>query len=480
MRTLRGTKTDSMKKIIIALSLFINTQNLSAQKANVDSLIHAISVARNDSIKLELIESFYTAEFNSDPAYVNEIGLKLLKQSEADKNIIEESSAYSILGHAYRLLGNSVKGLTYHQKAIALAEKSNNLSVLAIANLQMGHIYKDRKEFDKAIQLYKLSAANAQQAHNERLQGWAFLNLGSVYLSINNLDSALIFSQKAYEIALSLKDDDGLTYVFINLANVQSKLGNSQLAIGYYNLAIAKTKKFQSTSRYLNLIYTGLAQHFQSQSQKDSSEYYARKAIAVVNNSPFFYLSSTPAQMLSDMYENNNCDSTLKYAKIFKTANDSLFNNKTNQQIQLMTFDENIRQQQLAQEKIKEDEQRHQNIQFALIAFGIISFVIIFLLFSRSVVANEKLISFFGVLGLLIVFEFINLLIHPWLAHFTAESPVLMLLALVVIASLLIPMHHRLEHWIKEKMIEKNKAIRLAAAKKTIEKLESDKEITKE
>jgi hypothetical protein len=33
-------------------------------------------------------------------------------------------------------------------------------------------------------------------------------------------------------------------------------------------------------------------------------------------------------------------------------------------------------------------------------------------------------------------------------------------------------LHHRLEHWIKEKMIEKNKVGRLEAAKKTIEKLE--------
>jgi hypothetical protein len=47
-----------------------------------------------------------------------------------------------------------------------------------------------------------------------------------------------------------------------------------------------------------------------------------------------------------------------------------------------------------------------------------------------------------------------------------------MLLALVLIAALLIPLHHRLEHWIKHKLVEKNKAIRLAAAKKTIEKLE--------
>jgi len=45
------------------------------------------------------------------------------------------------------------------------------------------------------------------------------------------------------------------------------------------------------------------------------------------------------------------------------------------------------------------------------------------------------------------------------------------LLALVIIASLLIALHHRLGKWIKERMTEKNRRIRLEAARKTIEKL---------
>jgi hypothetical protein len=51
-----------------------------------------------------------------------------------------------------------------------------------------------------------------------------------------------------------------------------------------------------------------------------------------------------------------------------------VFSNKINQQIQVMTFDEELRQQELATEKITADEQRRQNIQYALLAFGIISF----------------------------------------------------------------------------------------------------------
>jgi uncharacterized membrane protein len=141
-----------------------------------------------------------------------------------------------------------------------------------------------------------------------------------------------------------------------------------------------------------------------------------------------------------------------------------------------MEFNEQLRTIEDNAKAAEEALQRKQNIQYALIALGIIIFVTFFLLLSRTIIVNERLISFFVVLGLLVVFEFINLLIHPWLASFTNESPVLMLVALVAIAALLIPVHHHLERWIKEKVIEKNNAIRLAAARKTIEMLEKKSE----
>ncbi len=52
----------------------------------------------------------------------------------------------------------------------------------------------------------------------------------------------------------------------------------------------------------------------------------------------------------------------------------------------------------------------------------------------------------------------------------------LMLLALVGIAALLVPLHHKLEKWATHKLVEKNKQIRLTSAKKTIEELEKKDE----
>ena len=167
-----------------------------------------------------------------------------------------------------------------------------------------------------------------------------------------------------------------------------------------------------------------------------------------------------------------NKDSAYYYSRMEADINARIFSQNNINKIQALAFNEQIRILEDEAKKLAEEEQRKQNIQFVLIALGIVSFLILFFMLSHSIVVNEKWISFFGILGLLIVFEFINLLIHPFLERVTHHSPVLMLLALVAIASMLIPLHHNIEKWIKEKMTEKNKKIRLAAAKRTIEKLE--------
>ena len=78
--------------------------------------------------------------------------------------------------------------------------------------------------------------------------------------------------------------------------------------------------------------------------------------------------------------------------------------------------------------------------------------------------------------GLLLFFEFLNLFMNPYIAKVTLYTPLFTLLVMVLIASLLIPLHHRIELWIKEKLVVKNKKIRLAAAKRTVRQLEKVEE----
>jgi len=181
---------------------------------------------------------------------------------------------------------------------------------------------------------------------------------------------------------------------------------------------------------------------------------------------------------LTDYYKRaNNVDSAFAYQSATIAAKDSLFNQEKIKQIQNLSFQETLRQQELETQRKTAAEELQHNIQYASIAIAIILFITVFLLLSRSIIVNEKWIEFLGLLGLLIVFEFINLLIHPYLAAATHHSPVWMLLALVVIAALLVPLHHKLEHWVTHQMIAKNKRLRLAAARKIVARLEEDADL---
>jgi tetratricopeptide (TPR) repeat protein len=461
-----------MKKTITLFCFIASIQTAFAQKLNADSIIQKIAAEKDEDKKVDLIFSFYSPGYDANPSIMMEDGQALLKLSEKNKDILLEASAYCFIGFGYRMAGNFIKGLEYHQKSLALAEQCGNFSILAMAKNQMGHIYRDREEYDEGLKLYSSALFDSERGKNNMVKAWPLMNIGSMYFKMSKPDSALSYLQRSYVLTLKYDTLD-LSYVLWNLGGVHSLMGNAALAITYYNMAIQKAIEGNRV-RQLNWAYVGLAEHYQRMNQPDSCLLYAKKSIAAVQNTAFSFMSIKPAKLLTDMYEKNNCDSTLKYATIYKLANDSLYSKKANQQIQLMTFDEDLRQQEVAAERLKEEQQRKQNIQYALLALGIITFIILFLALSRRHITNTKLIQFLGVVALLVVFEFLNLLLHPFLEGITDHSPILMLLALVCIAALLVPLHHRLEKWATHKLVEKNKQIRLAAAKKTIEQLEKE------
>jgi len=108
-------------------------------------------------------------------------------------------------------------------------------------------------------------------------------------------------------------------------------------------------------------------------------------------------------------------------------------------------------------QKSRRETTTKENIQYALIALGILSLLMLYLLLSRSFITNSKLIEFFGVIALLIVFEFLNLLLHPFLERVTDHSPVLMLLHWFVLLHCLFQFITGLKNGATEKLVERIK-----------------------
>jgi uncharacterized membrane protein len=120
-----------------------------------------------------------------------------------------------------------------------------------------------------------------------------------------------------------------------------------------------------------------------------------------------------------------------------------------------LSFTEKIRQQEIEEANRLAKEERKSNIQLmGIVTFISFFFALLFVFSKRHV--NPKIIKFLGLLGLLLLFEFISLFLHPYIASFTHHKPILMLLILVAIASILIPLKHALQRWVKEKLAQKS------------------------
>ncbi len=469
-----------MKKLIgLAILLLITIQFSVAQSAkidfsqkppNLDSLLPKIKAEKNDSARYYLAMSALTiSETNPvEDMHNSEI---ILLHGQKNNDLVCQVLGYCCLCYDYIAFGNKVKSLEFGIKANQTAEKSNNDRLKTFAKAMLALTYLTMGDFAKAESYNKAAMEAGSKYETDIISVCAVNDMGTIYLAMGKIDSALVYTQKAYEMAIKSGINYWLTSTYLQFGSIHAAMKNSSLALNYWNLALNEANRIGSP-KFVSTAYNAIAQFYYASNQSDSAKLYATRAISSVNNTAFYTLNVDPAKLLLNIYRNSNVDSAFKYSEIYRTANDSLFNIRALQQAQLMAVEEEARLAELKFEEEKSDEARKTNLEYTFIAIGIVSFFMIFLVFSRSYITNPKIIEFLSVIALLIVFEFFNLLIHPLLEKVTHHSPVLMLLALVGLAALLIPLHHKLEHWAVHKLIEKNKQSRLEAAKKTIEQLE--------
>ena len=371
--------------IVSAYSACGQEAMFAAIRHEQDSLLQRIEVEPDETKRIDLILAIYRTRVEAYPLMVLEVGRKLAKLAQKTKDPITEAISWGFFGQGYRLSGDYTKALECHHKAVALAEKTGNNSLIAITKNQTAHIYKDRDENEKALHLYQEALASARKGKNSEAQIWPMMNMGAIFLALNQLDSSLFYSNIAYERCEEIKLYRNWSYILSNLASAYSKMGNANMAMSYYHKALTSAKESLS-ARYMNQVYTSLAEHYQRTNQEDSTLYYAKKAIQETQNTVFTFLSIKPAKLLTDIYEKSNADSTLKYLKVYRAANDSLFSARAEQQLQMMTFEEDQRQIELAKEKIN----YRNKIKMNMMLGGLGTFLLIALILFRNNKQKQK------------------------------------------------------------------------------------------
>ncbi len=463
-----------MNRILAYLLFLIFPLTVEAQPLPTD-LLTAYKSAKSPNDKGKMI-SDYLGSLRRNDSTTGKIALSLLSYFKEQND--ESGACYTNVGISYVLTakGDFAGALKICFDALPYFEQVNDSFGIMTTNRALSNAYFAAKEYETSAYYDKkaLNYFRDNSPENKATISKYYNGIGCIYGEGGMPDSGMVYAQRAVNLDTELKNYQQLALSISTLAENYIAAGEFDIALPFLrkSLNYYETKQAKINA-YLNAyLMNDFSQVFLGIHQPDSSIHYAHKALAISVPAGLNEQNMRSYEYLYKNYEVlGKQDSMNIYFRLAMTTKDSLFTLQKAKSVEALGFKEQLRQQDLKTAALKAEEERNENMQYALIALSIVTFIIGFLILSRTIITNTKIIEYFGIMALLIVFEFMNLLLHPFIEKVTHHTPVLMLLSLVCIAAILIPIHHKLEKWTIEKLVEKNKALRLAQAQKTIETL---------
>ena len=462
---------------LVLFFIFCLPYGLFAQKNVVDSLYQSLEKEKMDTNRITLMcDIGYELRVN-DPGKALVITNEALLLAKKIKNIDGQAKSLGTIAIIYRLTGNFPLALEYNLKRLKLIEKSSSIRKYAGTLANIGFVYVNLEEYRKALEYYyKADSVMRQTDVIDDLNFNLALNLGDVQDKLNMNDSAFSYFTKSLSIARQRKSNNFEGMAMVGLGNNYLKTGQYPLALANYQSGVVNLKAAENDDMLCEA-YLGLADLFKRMNQKDSSLFYARASFFLAQNDGFLPRNLDAAKFLFTHYKDaKNIDSSFIYLNHVQDLNDSINSKSSIRESQVLSSNEQIRQLEIAENLKIAKKERKQQLQMLFIAIFIPGFFILTLLLSR-IKLHVKLIKILGVLSLLILFEYLTLLLHPYVAELTHHTPVYEMLIFVSIAAILIPTHHRVENLLIQ-WLTKNRPL-YAGNKLKMKRAKIIKEITK-
>lgn len=374
--------------VFIALPLFVN-----AQKTNLDSLQHALTLAQTDSARFranEQISDFYSeSNWKQAMVYLD----NMYNIAAKNKHHYDEATALDAKAYCLMQLGKFPQSFTTFQQALKLAEddypgekvwetyangpNSKKNYILASIHHDLGHLMGAANNISQQIAEYLETRNIAEHNRDTLLLGFVNMNLGHVYQKLGKVDSALMMETNAETIFKQQRNYKYLCAIYRISGLIYNSLGNSSLSKAFFY------KGIKSGIENLNLstvseCYSELTKIYLSARQTDSALYCAKQSLLLSKK-----VANDQGPFTAALYENlykvyelgENRDSAYKYLKLALAAKDTAYNTnvKNLSQFEALSFKNQVQLQQLEQEK----EVTQTRLQIGVLIAGIVVLLLI-------------------------------------------------------------------------------------------------------
>ena len=157
----------------------------------------------------------------------------------------EQRRLFERLGVIYFSMGQSIKAIEYHQKALEIDRDIGDRSGEGADLGNLGSAYANLGQTNKAIEYYQKALEIDRDIGYRSGEGTALGNLGNAYRNLGQIDKAIEYYQKALEIARDIGDRGGKGAWLGNLGSVYYRLGQIDKAIEYYQQALIIAREIE-------------------------------------------------------------------------------------------------------------------------------------------------------------------------------------------------------------------------------------------
>lgn len=408
-----------------------------------------IGIIKNDSLTAKV-----HAEYGSVYLAKNEKLLSLrnymagLRMAEELKNNTLLRLVYSRLSLFYKSLGDYDKAIDYQMKAYEKLEliKNGQTPYSKVQDLSViGKLYAEKKNYDVAMHYFEKSLALADSLKYEPIKSLVYKNVIDNYLEADQPQKALAYFNEHPQLKTFLEAVNFGHFVGQSYAFIYASLGNYDSAKYYYNTVAPFFEKEVSSGNKFGYYYQ-LGMLYKKTGEIEKSLEYYLKAKQLADEIGELKQMSMTANQLDSVYRiKGDYKQALHYSSQYYLYNDSLLKlGKEKDMMQIEVADEQQRQERIANERIEMVRKRN-NIQYLLITIGIAALFIAMVMMGMFKVSATtiKMIGFFA---FLMFFEFIFLIFKKNIYSITKGEPWKDLLFMILLAAILLPLHHWLEH----------------------------------
>jgi signal transduction histidine kinase len=348
-----------MKSFSLFICLSIISFYSRAQTNAVDSLREIINKQKGDPAEVDAITHLgmeQSSEFDSGIKYAEQ-ALLLTEKINYKRGTAD---CHLVFGSTHGIRGNFSQAIEQLLNALNIYTEIGDDVGIASANLLLQGTYRDAGEYRKSLShaLQGERVADAKKVTGDlvfpghHLAPLFLAEIGQTYVVMNRTDSALFYTQKAIEQKETFNGAEWNFPIYL-LATIQTQVGDYHQAQKNFHLSVELARQ-NEVERDVLQNFSGLSTMFKKAGVPDSAIYYAQ----IVAHSTLPDLETKNLQEalnnLAELYQKaDNKDSAIKYILRSNYLRDSMYSNEKDRQLQNITFNERLKQQQIEAEQAR-------------------------------------------------------------------------------------------------------------------------------